>query len=189
MKNKFILFLLPILAAAYFNLLPACSKHTAPPDPLPPATQEGKNTFGCYIDGKPWVAWIDPNILDPSLRKIDAAYDEPGVGLYDNYSLSLSARMVNATLYEYLKIGFQPLHKEGDFNLSNLEYPTIILRLDDPISVYEMDTTIAQTFKVTKLDTIKNICSGLFSFTLVSKDGIDTVKISDGRFDIKYQVW
>lgn len=33
------------------GLLLACDRK----DPLPKPTQEGKNTFGCKIDGKPWV--------------------------------------------------------------------------------------------------------------------------------------
>jgi hypothetical protein len=94
MKNKIFFFLLSMLAAPPLAMMPACRKHTETPDPLPPATQEGKNTFGCYIDGKPWVAWIDPEILDPSLRSLTGRYDEPGIGMYDRYSLSLNAQRV-----------------------------------------------------------------------------------------------
>jgi hypothetical protein len=40
------------------------------------------------------VAWIDPEILDPSLRSLTGRYDEPGIGMYDRYSLSLNAQRV-----------------------------------------------------------------------------------------------
>ena len=50
----FVLALLPVLLAA------ACTKAdddtlTTPLDELPPATQVGANTFGCLIDGVPFV--------------------------------------------------------------------------------------------------------------------------------------
>ena len=180
---------LAFFVAALLCSLPACRKHTETPDPLPPATQEGKNTFGCYIDGKPWVAEIDPNILDPSLRKIDAAYDEPGVGLYDVYSLSILASKVTDSLDEYLILGVRPLFKEGRIELTHLDYSSIKMRLDRPIRVYEIDTTFLQILEVTRLDTAHNICAGLFTFTLVSKNKPDTIYITDGRFDIRYQVW
>ena len=191
MKNKFILFLLPILAAAYFNLLPACSKHTAPPDPLPPATQEGKNTFGRYIDGKPWVAWIDPEILDPSLRSLTGRYDEPGIGLYDRYSLSLNAQRVTNKdlLYEYIILGIRPVFGEGLIDFFNLDNISSSIVFDNPVTGYEIDVSLPQMLEITNLDTSKNIFSGLFALTLVSKDKSDTMRITDGRFDIKYQVW
>ncbi len=34
-----------------------CRKYEGPPTELPPITQEGKNTFGCKIDGKIWVPY------------------------------------------------------------------------------------------------------------------------------------
>ena len=37
---------------------------------LPPATQQGANTFGCLIDGKPWVAEIGLGVLDPLIKKL-----------------------------------------------------------------------------------------------------------------------
>ena len=52
---------------------------------LPPATQTGANTFGCLVDGKPWIAEIDPKVLDPLIRKTSSRYDEVGIGAADNF--------------------------------------------------------------------------------------------------------
>jgi hypothetical protein len=191
MKNKIFLFVLHLLTAALFSFLPACRKHTETPDPLPLATQEGKNTFGCYIDGKPWVAEIDPNILDPSLRKIEASYDEPGVGMYDEYGLSITAQKVTVkdTIYEFIIFGIKPIFKEGVVDIFSLEHIGSSIHFDNPIRAYEIDVSLPQMFEITNLDTEQNIFSGLFELTIVSKDKSDTMRITDGRFDIKYQVW
>ncbi|NJO00912.1 MAG: hypothetical protein HC880_03770 [Bacteroidia bacterium] len=55
-----------------FSLLTHCKDDD--PGPLPPATQEGRNTFGCFLNGEPYV----PNgrsftndmdlVFDPNFR-------------------------------------------------------------------------------------------------------------------------
>lgn len=40
-------------------------------------------------------------------------------------------------------------------------------------------------FEVTKLDTVNNIISGVFDFTL--SNGTDSISITDGRFDFQLQ--
>ena len=43
--------------AAFLQLaLGSCHKDTAVPDPLPAATQTGKATFGCLLNGRPFVS-------------------------------------------------------------------------------------------------------------------------------------
>ena len=179
-----------MLAAPPLAMMPACRKHTETPDPLPPATQEGKNTFGCYIDGKPWVAGIDPNILDPSLRKIDAGYDEPGIGITDWYLLNISAQFVNDTTFEWVMLSFMPLYHEGEIDASSLSSLHANVRADWRKGIeYDIDTLFPYKFDITLLDTARNVCSGKFYFTAVSKSNPDTIAVTDGRFDIKYQVW
>ena len=169
-------------------LLSACRKTDPPADPLPPATQEGANTFGCYINGEPWVAEIVWYVLDPSLRNIDSRYDEPGVGLYDVYSFSLSARKVDSFLYEYVTLGMAPVYNAGRFDLNQISYSNIEFTLDNPTRIFKIDSSLVQTLQITKLDTEQNICAGTFSFTLTTNDKSDTIHITDGRFDVRYQV-
>ena len=53
MKNKtFILMFGCILTLA---LLQSCDDSVTELEKLPPATQTGKNTFGCLVEGKAWV--------------------------------------------------------------------------------------------------------------------------------------
>lgn len=65
-----------LLLIALCGLFTACKKTVTPiPTPiveqLPPATQEGKNTFGCLINGNVWV----PYKTDFS-RKLEVWYDQ-----------------------------------------------------------------------------------------------------------------
>jgi len=45
----------------------------------------------------------------------------------------------------------------------------------------------SNTWKVTKVDTVKNFISGTFEFTLIHKTNPnDTLKFTEGRFDLPY---
>ena len=57
MKKTFKAFWLALMGVAWLVLM-ASSCRKAPPEPepdLPPETQTGAGTIGCYINGKPWV--------------------------------------------------------------------------------------------------------------------------------------
>jgi len=49
---------------------------------------------------------------------------------------------------------------------------------------YDVDTLSPYTMNITKLDKINNIASGTFEFTAISDDCQDTVRITEGRFDV-----
>ncbi|MBL7827481.1 MAG: hypothetical protein JNJ57_12665 [Saprospiraceae bacterium] len=167
-----------------------CRKPETPIDPLPPATQEGANTFGCYINGEPWVAEIAPYVLDPSVRKIDAGYDEAGIGFEDVFRLDISSRIVNDTTYEWIKFFFMPVYEEGELLIGNLTGINVnIYALWREGKSYDIDLSLPCNFYISKLDTTNNICAGVFSFSAVSVTTPDTIQITDGRFDVRYQVW
>ena len=67
---------------------------------LPAATQNGANTFGCLVDGKPWVADIASYILDPTLRSLDMNYDETGSWAFHNNSWYMAAKLVNDSIHD-----------------------------------------------------------------------------------------
>lgn len=153
---------------------------------LPPATQTGANTFGCLIDGKPWVADIAPNILDPAMRKLDMSYDETLSGVFYNNTFALFARLVNdTTSLSFAVTGFK-LEKPGLLDVA-LNKLSIRYRQHSPlVKTYEMNETLPYKYEITKLDTLANICSGRFEFYVISSDKSDTLHITEGRFDKKY---
>src|ERR1700733_2066445 len=41
-----------------------CKKSAPPPNILPPMTQEGKNTFGCKINGEVWIPYYQCGLIN-----------------------------------------------------------------------------------------------------------------------------
>lgn len=174
--------LLPLLAALCCF---ACEKEDNAWG-LPPATQNGANTFGCLIDGKPWVANIAVGILDPTLRPLDMTYDETGTGEFYHNNWRMAASLVNDTTHESLV-----------FTARSFSKPVALTRQDNLIRVriggstlpyqeYWLDTLSHYRIEILKLDTLQNICSGRFEFVAITRDKKDTLHITQGRFDKKY---
>jgi hypothetical protein len=168
------------------------------PDPnycqteLPCPTETGKNTFGCYINGAAWVADIAPYVLDPTAHKTQADYDEIGHGTDNDSYLSISASRINDTTSGFMRLYIRPLIKVGEIKNGNavrVDGTAFIEKTDkgNPLSTlwFDLDTLFDYKIEITHLDTIKNIVAGRFSFigTTASKD---TVKVTEGRFDLIY---
>ncbi|GAB4499083.1 MAG: hypothetical protein OHK0019_35590 [Saprospiraceae bacterium] len=52
--------------------------------------------------------------------------------------------------------------------------------------VYHIDTTASYDIALTKLDYDNKIVSGHFFFTALTQSKKDTIRVTDGRFDVKY---
>ncbi len=161
---------------------------------LPEPTQSGENTFGCLINGKPWVAEIDPGVFDPSARKLESRYDEPGFGITDYYNFRLSAKYISLkdSLTETFSISFTPIYEAGEVNFLNLllkDFNLYTTKLGVPgtLRVFYLDEEYPGTFIIDKLDTNENICAGRFDLRLINNVKTDTINLTHGRFDVKYQ--
>jgi hypothetical protein len=142
---------------------------------LPPATQEGKNTFGCLVDGKAWVA----------KTSIDAS------SFYQEGILSIMMADSKGAFIIYIL----------DENLAEREYhlPTQVTEYVKNAAEYfsfsekNCDNYITiddhtGTLKITYLNQQwgKWIISGTFEFEGYSDKCQKTIKITDGRFDLNY---
>ena len=161
---------------------------------LPPATQQGANTFGCLIDGKPWVAEIGLGVFDPLIRKTEATYDEVGVGVADISYFYLSATFVSLpdSVYNAFRFNIRPIYATGIIDFSNVERKDIKCIFSQPgiathTSIYLLDTLYPINMNISKLDTKANICAGTFEFRLINKAKKDTLNVTNGRFDVIYQ--
>jgi hypothetical protein len=159
---------------------------------LPCATETGKNTFGCYINGAAWVADIGVNIFDPTLHKIQADYDEIGHGADNDSYLSFGGRRTNDTTSGFMQFYIRPLTQIGEINNANtvrVDGSALILKTDkgNVLSTlsFKLDTLLDYKFEITHLDTVKNIVAGRFSFIGITPSK-DTVKVTEGRFDVIY---
>ncbi len=139
---------------------------------LPPATQEGKSTFGCLVNGKAWVT----NSSTDALADYQSGSLQIGAGIHERerqqgmilavlsgVGEGLSYDLTNDPQYE---AKFSSKHSTG-------------------LCFYDDNNTLSGNLTITKLDQTKLIISGVFYFTTFVS-GCDTIKVTDGRFDILY---
>lgn len=179
--------LLFLLAAITLSSLQCKKDKNKPPALLPPITQEGKNTFGCKVNGEVWVPYykcggtgnpcgevfvdifrISQNQvpvginIGPGLRYPDNSQSFFNISSPTNSGIFATGNKIDSIGFEYVKPG----------SIQYFEIPG-------------MD--INNHFIITKLDTINKIISGTFEATLYAS-ATDSVKITEGRFDLKFQV-
>jgi hypothetical protein len=145
---------------------------------LPPATQEGKNTFGCYVNGKLWL----PKGSNGT-SNLDASYDPT----FENGAFELNAYRIRDDVDQFIALGGKNVNKVGSYIFSqDLDSPGALLNdKKTKCSYSEQPNVIFGNFTVSKLDIANQIISGTFEFTL-AKTGCDTIKVTDGRFDMKF---
>ena len=137
---------------------------------LPAATQEGKNTFGCLVDGK---AWVTKSSIDAT------AFYQMGI-------LSISAGVVNKDFYQGIQLN---LFEE---DLQTIEYLLNIGKNDALLSDlrykcrYNTTPAFGGSININHFDQSvgKWIISGTFEFEAYSEECQKTVKVTDGRFDL-----
>lgn len=147
-----------------------------PIDQLPPPTQTGENTFGCLLDGEPFLPGSGTNPLDCVYQFVNGGY---------YFSLQAN-REFNSQL---IRLGC------STENLEIQENQTYILEnkqdgnaygkyFFETFFNYTTHTHIGQ-LTITKLDFDNNIVSGTFFYDIEDQNGI-VHEIRDGRFDMQF---
>ena len=143
---------------------------------LPPATQVGKNTFGCLVDGKAWV----------TRSSIGAtAFFQEGV---------FSITAVNSENTEYIYIRMYQLDlteqvytlpKENPGHIASV---AALQEFKTTLCIFETTAGYTGRLEITHLDQTfgKWIISGTFEFLGYSIDCQRTLSVTDGRFDVTY---
>jgi hypothetical protein len=136
---------------------------------LPPVTQTGENTFGCLVNGKAWV---------PESNTDATAY-------YQLKTLQIGAATTSDGVSLVLLENNSILTK-GVYTLVNNEYSDTFFYKDinnDPC-YYEKVNVLDGELTITTLDFTKAILSGQFEFGVFIDATCDTLKITNGRFDL-----
>ncbi len=155
-----------------------------PVEQLPAATQEGKNTCGFLVNGKLWLPkgklgngqpnlswWYDPAYRNGTFNISGVRYDKSEGDKFTGFSMAID---------NFFSVGTYSLNvidgrgsQYSDFN-RNCIY-------------YHQDTLFGHKslLTITKFDTQNRIIAGIFEFSL-AKPGCDTIRITEGRFDIKF---
>ena len=181
MKN-FLHILIPLLIIALHSS--SCEKQEPEPEPqeptLPPLTHEGKNTFGCKVNGEVWLPEIEPSWWESELG---ATYDELDGGF------DLVAKFDNAQGHrEFINV-YSQFSTEGTYEMP--DEGTDVVGFDEDGSTecdYYYDLNNLGIITITHLDTSNNIVSGKFEMDLINPNCIkDTMmSITEGRFDVRY---
>ena len=186
MRTKLIFLLLTLAGIINFA---ACKKDNF--DTMPPETRSGKNTFGCLIDGDLFVGGWGAPWMKPALS---AAY-RPTLGRL--YISTWGKR--NNTFGGEIGITIDNPKENATQKFAEAYYaPASDFR--PPIGTIGNDTAYCLTLgtvddgicTITKFDMNKKIVSGRFEFmgrcTSVAFDTTATVAITQGRFDLKFDV-
>ena len=173
------------LALSSLFFITACKKHNNHPtdnNGLPPATQTGAQTLGFLLNGEPWVP--AGNNGSPRLA---ASYDP----LYNNGVMSVSCyRIFSETDQEYFGFGITDsmnfIKAPKTFVLTNTSLLRIIyssLKKSSDLHSIDDTTYCSGSMTLTRFDLTNHIISGTFTITMASPH-TDTIRITDGRFDI-----
>lgn len=149
---------------------------------LPPVTQIGANTFGCLVNGKPWVPSGNNGTANLSID-----YD-PGI---NNGGFGISAYKVLSNIaIEYIDIGSWNLNSRiapFDIDLGNPNTSYIAMSKSIGCVIMSNDTLVKKsgTIFFDYYNKQTKIIAGRFE-AVIYKNGCDTMKISHGRFDFKF---
>ncbi|MFA0962065.1 hypothetical protein AB9P05_09680 [Roseivirga sp. BDSF3-8] len=138
-----------------------------PIEQLPPLTTEGKGTFGCLVNGEPFVSYYPDALADYSTIDFIAfhAYNE---------------RPESA-----LTIGLGNYNREeGLIHLPDSSATFSRFDLNHPRCYYEIEDFVEGWIDIKEYNPFKKYVSGTFAFTSVN-DQCDTLRITDGRFDLR----
>jgi hypothetical protein len=182
------------LFIALLYCLPACRPEPLspiilnPPTELPPITYVGANTFGCEIDGKVFVAFSD-NLNQPTNSYLLPEFFSVS-GLL---SLQTNGRYVHENVRVYIPA--TEWHENDTMTIlgsSNL-YPASPdtssgSYIDDPSGgdYYYTSPTSGGELKILYWNSIDRTITGVFWFNAIHTATGDTVRIRNGRFDVKY---
>ncbi|WP_419801269.1 DUF6252 family protein [Mucilaginibacter sp.] len=162
-------------------LLLSCSKKTNPTPPkLPDITQEGKNTFGCYVDG---TLWLPTNRFELYPTRLCVRYD-------DTQRLNITCWRDNTITgkrgNDIIEINIQNITGTGTYDLTNAARVSCYIRLGNETSPLSVPTVTKGALTITRFDRAKNIVSGQFAFTIKNNDTNVIHEATEGRFDLQF---
>ena len=170
-------------------LLTQCSKKSpdpalTPTDPvatLPLETQTGAGTFGCLVNGKAmsvtssFLALGDWTGTITSLRIVgQTSVPQPDYAI----QLLLNGNLSNGQVFSLIphRQNFSSNSNEFGADATTVQYTCI----------YSGNYIKTGQATLTRFDGVARIASGRFAFTLYEPGGCDTLKVTNGRFDVKF---
>ena len=149
---------------------------------LPPATQTGANTLGFLLNGVPWTPAGNNGTANLSID-FDPGINNGGFGIFGYRGIAVGN-------VEYFGIGITDSlnFKTAPFSLllyNKSKYSILFLRNSCDHRWTDTLVKASGSLTVSKLDRTNNVIAGAFNATLI-KNGCDTIRITEGRFDMKF---
>jgi len=155
---------------------------------LPPATQNGSNTMGAYIDNVIW------NPAHTGFGTGISADIEGNTfffrGIRYNATVKEGRTSISLQIINYTGTGSYPLAngfpEKGAILTGLSNAASVSIGNDSPV-IYATDSLRKGTVTVTYFDPVKKIISGTFSFDAANLNNpSDIIHITGGRFDFAY---
>jgi hypothetical protein len=169
-----------------FNI--QCKKSTPPPNILPAMTQEGKNTFGCKINGEVWIPYYQCGLITifSKCKELQTVvnYADTTTKLPFYIDLTVS-REIGGGSFTSFDIRAEILKTGKIDSFLNVTYRRDSFSYDPQHPISPATNAII----VTKIDAVNQIISGTFYFTLYNSSYgsiSDSLVVTDGRFDVTY---
>ena len=146
---------------------------------LPPITMQGKNTFGCLVNGKAWLSMGGLG-QDGTYAELQTSGDTTAIIIYaDNMKRNDGLRIFFYDL--------PTLQVDKVYNLTDPEFHVEYSKRNDSDKVLcTYDKALSGIVNLLKFDPNNQIISGIFEFKSYSLACDDSVIITDGRFDLLY---
>ncbi len=184
MKKLFKTSLLIILAMPFMaNKCEKLDNNYIPPldnDGLPYATQTGENTFGCLINGEPWVPDGRGSTYFRNYRLTDVSYKDSSFFLVVMKESTVEG-------FDILRIG-----KIENTNLISGEYTENGKRFEfsnHTLTSSKKIDVISYNITYTKYDTISKVISGNFDAEFKINETNKMIKMEKGRFDLRITMY
>ncbi len=171
-----------VCLSAILTCFAACNKS----DGLPLPTSRGANTFGCKINGIKYI----PDKYEPSV----SIY--PVIGGFYNVGGDIGVYIQTSRYDSFLDIYIKKVDSTGIYYLNKDTWPMPYATWPDNYGYYaqwngsstiDYYTNIKYTGKVTLTvaDKTTRIVAGTFEFIGYNPVTKDSIRITDGRFDVK----
>jgi len=172
------------VAIALCTIFASCKKDKEKEATLPPATQTGANTFGCYINGKLYI----PQGFEQNRSNFEMIVDP---GFNDGSIVIKTFNKANGNSSINFSLGSDSIRGLGFFpSTSRTGFVYTIYNTGGNIcqTISQYENSIAGFLKITRYDLQNKIISGEFEFHFSNPNcGIgDPINITQGRFDKKF---
>ncbi|MCC4214160.1 hypothetical protein [Leeuwenhoekiella parthenopeia] len=147
-------------------------------DCLPPETQTGENTFGCLLDGEPFIPRGGVNPLDCVYQLIDGER-------YFNLEAAMNDAGFNEIAISITTNAKEIIENQTYSLVSEFEVGGVSGKYIFNGDIFDTDNQNSGKLTITHLDIDNQIVSGTFFFDVIDQNG-ELREIRDGRFDMKF---